>query len=79
MSDDMPDPNGWDWGPPKSQDESWRWERRCELLKISEILLVHRIGQQEDDDEDDVRELVSGCVNLAAELIQDVDGRFPRN
>jgi len=80
----MPDPNGWAWGPPKSDDEGWRYARRGEVLDTSRMFMLHYIRTRGDTEfaevtDEDRREAVSECVRMAEILINVVDSRFPRS
>lgn len=76
-------PNGWDWGPPKSDDEGWRFARRGEILDTARMFMLHYIRTRESSEfaehtENDHGKEVRECVRLAEMLVDEVDARHPR-
>lgn len=76
--DVMPNPRGWDWGPPKSENEGWIFDRRSTVLSIATNILTVRTRDPEAWNQSDKRETISDAVDTAMMLVEELDKRFPR-
>jgi hypothetical protein len=81
-------PHNWTSGPPESKSESWNYERRTELLNVSQgILQAQIMGAMKHSPEswqsDDEKGQLPGvnakkAVDLAKQLIDEVEKIQPK-
>lgn len=71
-------PNGWEWGPPKSDTEGWRWQRRNELIATSTQLTTMLLRDLGDFDPDAVAARVQMGFEAAKLILAKSDAEIPR-
>lgn len=71
-------PMDWENGPPKSEAESWAWNRRCEIGGLAGRLFVRRYEEGSSEPGWDPVAEATCAVEASIEFHRALDSRMPR-